>query len=624
MTTKINPIESIGDRRTAIVSMTALIEQMRNAVLSKARLTENDFAQILNGYKELASPSSTNKTDKAFIHDFNNRFAQICKLAAEETRNAAIHEKEIIDWNNENKKFDLATSAPDEKTGKVLASFISSLISEYPEYNFVEKALEYDCYGRNLKFAQNLMKINDKFYVISNKEEDSFGKGAFSRIRKVTASFEVTLDGSIQWQQETDLGVRITNTQYAQAKHVKKQTVYQHQDAIDSYIKAQPFTHYGLQEPIEVIKASKTIKDEEGNEIESGDFSKSYSLVNLLPGKDYDKACKNYLQTPRTTKDILDFVVLPLLETYEKQIPNHLSHSDLKPENILITIGNEKESTIVNFIDFDFRQIIGEISHTKGTMGYIPPETSKQETIVAASRDMFPLGVLCNLAFNPDLEPQALLINIYDCDGYNARKKFDELLQLNKHQPSYDAKAILAASNDLFGEKKQKINEEIAENEQEIAFYQNVLASQTKQLLGNLTPDKRAKLEDDIENTKSWIVHHESVIQNDKQLKISAKYTHEELAANLFKYVHDKEPIPVKQREKIRDLFNQMTSYDENKRPLKVKIIIEQFKDISFELAVQQEKSAVKTHANLFQPGVSQQVERKDELVSGMSQIFNK
>lgn len=322
----------------------------------------------------------------------------------------------------------------DEAQQRQVAEFLRSTPRQ-----FIEKDKSYDFQGDTITFTQNVIKTQpdtqdtEKFYVISNEDDDVLGKGAFSKARKITGSIVVSQDNSLQYQQVQGKAVRIKNTQYAQQKRDPSKP-YQHAEAQKEHRKAQKFPHLGMEEPVEVKKDKPQL----------GQFSKSYSVMNEITGGDFIENSFDYLQVGPSTQGFLDIVIIPMLEAYKAQVADRgYVHRDIKAENILLNIDfRNTPPTTVNFIDVDSAKRPGKGDQTFGSPGYLPPEVFDQPSPpVSQSRDIFGLGMLLIGCMNPDLDTGCFLTNV--CGASSGQEAIEKHFELLEAMGCYDPEKLV-------------------------------------------------------------------------------------------------------------------------------------------------------------------------------------
>src|SRR5262245_1655903 len=132
-------------------------------------------------------------------------------------------------------------------------------------------------------------------------------------------------------------------------------------------------------------------------------FSKSYSVLNLMPGKQIGEVIEKQGGNIGLMQ-ILQYEIIPTLKAYKEQVADYkIVHRDVNPQNIIIDVGhapysgNKGKNTTVNFIDYDSYKTIGENEgNSFGKPGYLAPEVRENPNMSAqTARDTFSLGMLC-------------------------------------------------------------------------------------------------------------------------------------------------------------------------------------------------------------------------------------
>lgn len=288
---------------------------------------------------------------------------------------------------------------------------------------------------------------NKKFYVVSTGDDLTLGKGAYSRAREILASIEVSPEKQLHYSPVSDKALRVKNTQKAQGKRVAEGTpAYRHEEAIQEFEIAKLFPHLNMEAPVEVKRDKLT---DSKNRVLGGEYSKSYSVMNKLPGTGFADAEDLMLSAALSTKQIIENFLLPLLETYHEQIAKTgYVHRDIKPQNIQVYFSGDPKSTkaTINFLDMDSCKKIGEKDPPFGTPGFMPPEVAGANCIVSPSRDVFGLAQLMAEAINPYIDAQTIIRNKMDRDELNNPvMTFFSLLEDNGGHYNLDAACQLSS-----------------------------------------------------------------------------------------------------------------------------------------------------------------------------------
>lgn len=307
---------------------------------------------------------------------------------------------------------DTSNSENQEKARRIYADFMA----QNKDVTFIEKSKVYEHGNYKIKFAQNLIRTSDttpghnKFYVISEKDTDILGKGSFSKSRRIIASIDIDSNGVVTHEKVEGKAVRIRNTKSAQLVHQNKKSKYESSVAENEYQNAQPFTHLALQKPIHVQKEypGKEKEKTTGTKGVVGEFTKSYSVMNELKGKDLATAASSYdglMAMNPTTAMLVELLILPVLKAYDSEIAQKgYVHRDLKPNNITAILLSTKPT--VHYLDFDTSVPIGTTGNktVPGTPGYIAPETNNASYVESTSRDLYSLGVILMGAVNDNVD----------------------------------------------------------------------------------------------------------------------------------------------------------------------------------------------------------------------------
>lgn len=313
---------------------------------------------------------------------------------------------------------------------------IRDFVEANPNLKYIEKNTTYTIpsappvkiqFENPLIFTQPSKAGHQKFYVISKAKEQTLGKGAFSRAREIIGSIEIGPQ-NIVYQSVINKAVRVKNTQEAQTRRVREnKPAYEHPQALREYEIAKAFPHLGMEEPIEVTK-DKPLKN---TDVES--FTKSYSVMNVLPGIGLLDAAANYYAESISTKQLINNVLIPLFEAYETQIaPTGYVHRDIKSENIRVLPGKDvaQDKALVNFLDMDSSKKIGDADSSYGTPGYAPPEVITDNCKVSPSRDIYALGVLLAETINTDIDIQEIIWNQMQIEQNNTKNMGDLFFEL--------------------------------------------------------------------------------------------------------------------------------------------------------------------------------------------------
>lgn len=334
-------------------------------------------------------------------------------------------------------------------------SAISALTRENSDTRFFEKNKTYVLKnGEHIRLSHSLIKSQDPkhadnvFYIITKEAIDSPGKGASSRFRRIRSQLTLQPDASLAQLPITGKGVRIKNTQYAQAKRPTDKP-YQIDEAEHEYKIASHFPHLGLELPNHVLKNKPHLN--------LGEFFKSYSVMNDFPGDEFEVEGFNFINYGQpSTKQVIDLLILPTLERYQSQIANTgYVHRDLRPENIRFDYSPITQTSTINFIDVDSAKTSYEPDSPYGSPGYIPLEAFLEPApLVSQARDIYALGMLLIGTINQDLSIHSYADIVYhaDCEAEIIAAQCNILVEMNCYDPDKLILLALQKKPDIFSQ----------------------------------------------------------------------------------------------------------------------------------------------------------------------------